>query len=206
MNKVLKISLVRIPIAILFVGIGITAGQMILNLLRSMFSITNTSLANLLAFVLAIPTTYGAYWIYVHYLEKRIGLIHLTSSGARIFSAAAVALQAGLILAATYALTHRLWMALGLHAMWDFANDGIFGVGLAGQTGQSIQGLLQARLSGPDLITGGSFGVEASVITLILVTIAGILILWRAYQKGQFVAHGNRSAIRMQAARSKSES
>jgi CAAX protease family protein len=132
------------------------------------------------------------------------GLIHLTSSGATIFSTVAVALQAGVILAATYALTHRLWMAIGLHMMWDFANDGIFGVGVAGQTGQSIQGLLQASLSGPDLLTGGSFGVEASVITLVIVSIAGILILWRAYQKRQFVTRGNKPVIPMQVARSKS--
>ncbi|HMD79967.1 MAG TPA: hypothetical protein VKE92_01590, partial [Anaerolineales bacterium] len=128
----------------------------------------------------------------------------LTSSGATIFSALAVALQAGVLLAAAYALTHRLWMALGIHMAWDFANDGIFGVGVGGQTGQPIQGLLQARLSGPDLLTGGSFGVEASVITLVIVLIAGILILWSPYQQGPFVTHASKAPIEIQTARSKS--
>src|ERR1051325_3507700 len=71
MNKILQFPLVRMIIAVLFVGIGITVGQTILNLLRSEFSITNIGGANLLALVLVTPATYLAYWIYVHYIEKR---------------------------------------------------------------------------------------------------------------------------------------
>jgi membrane protease YdiL (CAAX protease family) len=285
MNKFLQFPLVRIIIAMLFVGVGIAIGQTILNLLRSVLSITNIGLANLLAFVLVTPATYFAYWIYVRYLEKReltelgssnafqeiglgsligfglfsfiiailwllglyringidfallsfmgalvgafvsafaqemifraviyriteewlgiwwallisawlFGLIHLSSAGATIFSALAVALQAGVVLAAVYALTHRLWMALGLHMAWDFANDGIFGVGVAGQSGQALHGLLQADLNGPKLLTGGAFGVEASIITLVVMLIAGISLLRKAYEKGYFVSRKNRS-------------
>ncbi len=134
------------------------------------------------------------------------GLIHLTSSNATIFSTVAVTLQAGVLLAAVYALTHRLWMAIGLHMAWDFANDGVYGVGIAGQSGHSIQGLLRANLNGPELLTGGAFGVEASVITVVAVLIAGILILWLAYRKGQFISRQNKSLrIDMQLADSKSK-
>jgi len=96
-------------------------------------------------------------------------------------------------LGASYALTHRLWMTLGIHMAWDFANDGIFGVGLAGQTGQSLHGLLQASLNGPDLFTGGALGVETSIVSVIILSIAGILLLRAAYQMGQFVSPKNRS-------------
>jgi CAAX protease family protein len=285
MNKILEFPLVRILIAIVFVGIGILVGQTILNLLRSAFSITNTGRANLLALVIVMPATYFAYWIYVSYIEKReltelgranasrefafgslmgfglfslslailwlfgyyrvnridfvlvsligalvgaflsafaqevifraviyriteewlgtwwalvisamlFGLIHLSSAGATVFTALAVALQAGVVLAAAYALTHRLWMALGLHMAWDFANDGIFGVGVAGQSGQSLHGLLQANLSGPKLLTGGALGIEASLITLVVMLVAGIITLWKTYQKGQWISPRNRS-------------
>src|SRR5689334_1628853 len=71
MNKFLQFPLVRIMIAVVSVGIGITVGQTLLNLLRTAFSITNIGLANLLAFVLVMPPTYFAYWIYVRYIEKR---------------------------------------------------------------------------------------------------------------------------------------
>jgi CAAX protease family protein len=121
------------------------------------------------------------------------GLIHLSSAGATILSALSVALQAGVLLAAAYVLTHRLWMALGLHMAWDFANDGIFGVGVAGQSGQALHGLLQADLNGPKLLTGGALGVEASIITLVIMLIAGISLLRKAYEKGYFVSRKNRS-------------
>jgi len=298
MNKVLQFPLVRIIVAVVFVGIGIVNGQTILNLLRAVFSITNTGLANLLALVLVAPVTYLAYWVYVRYIEKRqltelgrsnatrefglgsligfglfsfviatlwllgfyhvvginfvllsvigalvgafvsafaqelifraviyriteewlgtwwalmifamlFGLIYLSSAGATIFGALAVALQAGVLLVAAYALTHRLWMTLGIHMAWDFANDGIFGVGVAGQSGQSLHGLLQANLNGPKLLTGGALGVEASVVTLVIVLIAGILMLRIPYQRGQFVSRKNKSLrIDMQVAGSKSE-
>ena len=287
MNKIIQFPLVRIIIAVVLVGIGITVGQTILNLLRSVLSITNIGFANLLAFVLVMPATYFAYWIYVRYIEKRdltelgssnvfqefglgsligfglfsfiiailwllgfyrvnginfvmlsligalvgafvsafaqelifraviyriteewlgtwwavaisailFGLIHLTSAGATIFSALAVALQAGVLLSAAYALTHRLWMALGLHMAWDFANDGIFGVGVAGQSGQSLHGLFQASLNGPSLLTGGALGVEGSIITLVIMLIAGAILLRIAHQKGQWVSRQDQSQL-----------
>lgn len=55
-------------------------------------------------------------------------------------STIAIGLQFNILLGAAYALTGCLRMAVGLHMMWDFANDGIFGVGLAGQSSESIIG------------------------------------------------------------------
>jgi hypothetical protein len=279
MSGFLKFPPVRILVAVLIIGICLIVGQTVLNLLRSAFSTTNTSLANLLAFVLVTPATYFAYRIYIRAIEKRdmtelgflgvfrelglgsligfglfgfvmailwllgfyrvtgfdlvwltligalagafvsvfaqelifraviyriteewlgtwwallisailFGLIHLSDAGATIFSTISIALQAGILLAAAYALTHRLWLALGIHMAWDFANDGLFGVGVAGQSGQSLHGVLQANLSGPELFTGGALGVEASVISLIIMLIAGVFLLRQVYQKGQFV-------------------
>lgn len=125
------------------------------------------------------------------------GLIHLSSAGATIFSVLAITIQAGILLAAAYALTHRLWLALGLHTMWDFANDGIFGVGVAGQLGESLHGLVQASLTGPQWLTGGSFGVEASVVSLAIMGIAGLLLLWAAYRRGQFVSRKSKRATEL---------
>lgn len=283
MNKFMQFPLVRIITATLFVGAGIVIGQMVLNLLRSTLSIKDAAIANLLAFLIIIPTVYFAYWMYVRMVEKReltelggsnaiqelglgsltgfglfgfviatlwllgfyrvsgsdvvllslvgalagaftsafvqelifrailyritegwlgmwwavaisailFGLIHLTSAGATIFSAIAVALQAGILLAAAYAWTHRLWVPLGLHALWDFANDGVFGVGIAGGSGQALHGVLQASLQGPDLLTGGVLGVEASLITVVIVLCAGAFMLWQVRQRVLVVSHVN---------------
>lgn len=113
-----------------------------------------------------------------------------TSSGETIFSAIAIAMQAGVLLGAACALTGRLWMAIGLYTMWDFANDGIFGVGIAAQSGQSINGLLRASLSGPELFTGGELGVETSVISILIAFAAGFILLQSAYRKRQLQIPG----------------
>jgi uncharacterized protein len=75
-------------------------------------------------------------------------------------------------------LTHRLWIALGIHMAWDFANDGIFGVGVAGQSGAALHGLFHAKLMGSELFTGGTFGIEASIVSLAVVLLAGVFIFW----------------------------
>jgi len=54
---------------------------------------------------------------------------------------------------------------------------------------------------GPTLMTGGSLGVEASLISLVIVLIAGCLLLMKAYQKGQLVSgKSQRATVNMQMA------
>ena len=60
-------------------------------------------------------------------------------------------------------LTRSLWLPMGLHAAWNFTQGEIFDVPVSGL---SEHGLLNAKLSGPALLSGGSFGLEASVICL----------------------------------------
>jgi hypothetical protein len=69
-NKILQFPLVRILIAVLFIGMGIVVGQAFLNVIRAVFSISHTGLANLLAFVIVTPAAYFSYWMYVRYVER----------------------------------------------------------------------------------------------------------------------------------------
>ena len=55
-------------------------------------------------------------------------------------------------------------------------------------SGLDQQGLVNARLSGPELLSGGSFGLEASVIALTIATAAGIGLVILAVRRGQLVA------------------
>lgn len=115
------------------------------------------------------------------------GLVHIFSAGATVFSTLSIMLEAGILLAAAYILTRRLWLAVGIHIAWDFAVDGIFGVGSSALTGNPIHGLLQAKLIGPDLLTGGQFGVEVSVIALVVALSVGALLTWKSWNAGKFI-------------------
>ena len=274
MQKLLGFPLVRIILAILFVGIGLVVTQLIINLLSQIISADNP-IASIGFTILALLAIYYAYHSYVHLMEKRpvtelagpgalnelalglliglglfsmiiailwalgyyrvtgtngwlviipaivanlpsgfiqevifrgaifritrdwlglwwalgissilFGLIHILSATATLQSVIAITLEAGVLLAAAYMLTDRLWLPIGVHVAWDFANDGIFGVGSSGATGETIRGLLQAKLTGPVLLSGGTAGVEASLVAVILVLAVSIYMIrtatWKA--------------------------
>ena len=110
------------------------------------------------------------------------GIIHALSAGATVQSVIAITLEAGVLLGAAYLLTHRLWLPIGIHVAWDLANDGIFGTGAAGISGESIRGILQATLSGPAILSGGTAGVEASLVSVVVLLAVSIYMLRRAFQ------------------------
>lgn len=111
------------------------------------------------------------------------GLLHWANPGATAMSALAIALTAGVLLAAAYVLTRSLWLPIGIHFGWNFTEGGIFGASVSG--GKS-HGILTTAFSGPDLLTGGKFGPEGSVITIGICLVASIVMLVLAAQRGQW--------------------
>ena len=105
------------------------------------------------------------------------GLLHMFNSGFTMQSLIDLILFG--ILETFYIIkTDNLWGAAGIHGAWNFAQGNIFGVLVSGSTTGSS--LLQfAPGSGPDWLTGGSFGAEGSIVCT-LVMLVTILIL--AYQ------------------------
>jgi len=102
------------------------------------------------------------------------GLLHVFNPGATLASTAAIAVEAGILLAAAYLVTRSLWLAIGLHIGWNFTEGGVFGASVSG--GKS-HGLIITTFAGPDWLTGGKFGPEASLTAVaVCVTVAAILL------------------------------
>lgn len=99
----------------------------------------------------------------------------------QIASCTALGLDAGLLFCAAYLLTRRLWMAAGIHAFWNIFEGPVFGTLVSGH--DMGNPLILSSLGGPALLTGGSFGPEASIIE---VTIC-LLIAWAIWRKSQLV-------------------
>jgi membrane protease YdiL (CAAX protease family) len=114
------------------------------------------------------------------------GGAHIFNPNASWLAAVAIAFEAGILLGAAYMLTRRLWLAVGMHAAWNFTQGWVFSVPVSGTGGQPI-GLISTTRIGPDWLTGGSFGLEASVMAMIVATVAGLLLLWWAHRLGRFV-------------------
>jgi len=114
------------------------------------------------------------------------GALHLTNPDATWAGALGIMLEAGILLGAAYLYTRRLWLAAGMHAAWNFTQAWVFSVPVSG-TGDTI-GILATRRMGPEWLTGGKFGLEASAAAVVVATAAGLLLLWGAWRKGGFVA------------------
>ncbi len=123
-------------------------------------------------------------WIALAVSAAIFGLLHLLNHGATLLDAGAITIEGGIMLAAAYMLTRRLWLCIGIHIAWNFMQGGVFSGAVSGG---AQKGLLQAKIVGPDWLTGGSFGVEASVVALVVCAAAGIVLLIAAKHKGQIV-------------------
>ncbi|MEV5985639.1 type II CAAX endopeptidase family protein [Streptomyces sp. NPDC052051] len=113
------------------------------------------------------------------------GAAHLLNKDATLLGAIAIAIEAGGMLAAAYAATRSLWLPIGLHFGWNFAESGIFGTEVSGNG--DTRGLLDASTSGPQLITGGEFGPEASVYSILIGAVLTLVFLWLAHRRGTVV-------------------
>ena len=127
---------------------------------------------------------FGGSWFALALTSALFGLAHLFNPNATLLSSFALALEAGMLLGGAYMLTRNLWMAIGLHAAWNFTQGWIFDVPVSG-TDQN--GMVEAELSGPELLSGGAFGLEASLIAMVLATAAGIALVVLAVRRGELV-------------------
>jgi hypothetical protein len=127
---------------------------------------------------------FGGSWFALALTSALFGLAHLFNPNATALASFAIALEAGLLLGGAYMLTRNLWMAIGLHAAWNFTQGWIFDVPVSG-TDQN--GMVEAQLSGPELLSGGAFGLEASLIAMVLATAAGLMLVVLAVRRGEIV-------------------
>jgi hypothetical protein len=54
-------------------------------------------------------------------------------------------------------------------------------------SGTNQDGMVEARLSGPELLSGGAFGLEASVIAMLLATTVGVALVVMAIKRGELM-------------------
>lgn len=129
----------------------------------------------------------------LHLLEKIIGtwpalavstalfgVAHLANPDANALTLSCLGLLA-VCLSLAFLATRRLWLCIGLHWAWNFAQGGIFSLPVSGT--QLWPGLLDARSAGPAWATGGEFGIEASAVTLVLTLLLSVRFFTQAQQR-----------------------
>ncbi|NQU54884.1 MAG: CPBP family intramembrane metalloprotease, partial [Bacteroidetes bacterium] len=96
----------------------------------------------------------------MHGLNSSLGRIALTN----LF-------LAGILLGSAYIFTKNLWFPISLHLFWNFFQGPVLGYHVSGQ---QIESLFSIKLSGNEMLNGGGFGFEGSLVcTLMLVVVIG---------------------------------
>jgi membrane protease YdiL (CAAX protease family) len=124
-------------------------------------------------------------WISLVVSSLVFGLVHLINPAATLMGAIFISVEAGILLAAAYMLTRRLWMSMGFHVAWNYVQSGVYSGIVSGA--DADPGLLKSTIEGPVVLTGGQFGLESSVVAFLLCTTTGVILLIMAVRKGHVV-------------------
>lgn len=75
----------------------------------------------------------------------------------------------GLVLGITYVITRSLWLPIFFHLSWNFIQGPVLGFRVSGLSFASI---MSSETSGSEVITGGQYGFEGSIICTFLLFFA----------------------------------
>ncbi|MEZ7005514.1 lysostaphin resistance A-like protein [Streptomyces sp. AD55] len=109
------------------------------------------------------------------------GVAHLGAPGANAWSGLAIALEAGVLLAAAFLWRRSIWFVVGLHFAWN-TTEQLLGIPVSGHTPEA---LFTADVHGSALLTGGSFGLEASIVPVLIGVALAVAMLVRAHRSGR---------------------
>ena len=200
----------RDPLALRHLGLGLGAGFLVFSLavgiaaLFGVYRITGEgSLAGLPAALIAAAIfpaineelifrgilfrwieEFGGSWLALLLTSVFFGAAHLMNPHASAIAAIGIAFEAGVMLGAAYMLTRSLWLPMGLHAAWNFTQGSIYDIPVSGTP---ANGVVEAELNGPPLLTGNGFGLEASLIAIVIATLFGLWLLSLAIRRGQLM-------------------
>lgn len=129
-------------------------------------------------------TTLGesiGFWPAAIFLSSIFGLVHLLFKPHEDWIDPISVGLYGVFWCLTLRRTGSLWFAVGFHAASDYADMILFAEPNSGNDGKPLLGhLLDVRFHGPDWLTGGPRGTEASL--LVFVVLAGLFYFFnRAY-------------------------
>ncbi len=112
-----------------------------------------------------------------------VELQHVTNSNFKMFDLFLYLIW-GFTMAMLFIHTKRVWLPYFFHVGWNFAQP-FYGSKLTGAN--DFGTIIQSKFTGPDLLTGGEFGIEDSLFTLSFLLITGIVLYYFAKKQGKIV-------------------
>lgn len=115
-------------------------------------------------------------WIATIAVSLLFAIAHAKNPNASTFGLINVGL-AGVWLAIGYFKTRALWLSIGMHISWNFAQGFVYGYPVSGTTSDKEQ-IVHAVVNGPVWLTGGTFGPEGGALATGMLVIGSALIMF----------------------------
>lgn len=131
-----------------------------------------------------IDERFGFWWALV-VSALIFGFIHLITPNASIWSAIAIVIEAGVLLGAAFKYSGGLWLPIGIHWAWNFTQGNVFGFSVSGHDKE--ESILNSLISGPDILTGGEYGPEASIISVVIGCLLSAYFIWKYLKKRTYL-------------------
>ncbi|RUT70746.1 CPBP family intramembrane metalloprotease [Flavobacterium cupreum] len=113
------------------------------------------------------------------------GALHMANPNSTLLSGLCITF-AGFLLGAAFVYSRNLWFPIALHFAWNFTQSGIFGAITSGN--EKTKSLLESKIQGSVLLTGGEFGPEGSIQATVFCLIAAIVLLALSHKENKIIA------------------
>jgi hypothetical protein len=124
-------------------------------------------------YLLFVYTRRLKFWYASLFLSCLFGVAHLGNPNENVFGILQVVVV-GMIFCLTIRRTGTLWLAVGFHAAWDWAQTFFYGTPDSGLLG--VGRLLNSSSVGPKWLTGGAAGPEGSVLAFAVLLLFALLV------------------------------
>ena len=116
-------------------------------------------------------------------IEMLVELQHLSNPASSILSLPLYLIW-GFTMAMMFIYTKRIWLPYFFHIGWNFSQP-FYGSNLTGTN--DMGSIIQSKFTGPELLTGGAFGIEGSIFTTTFLLLIGIILYYRAKRESKIV-------------------
>ena len=113
-------------------------------------------------------------WLAAVLISLLFAIVHLDNPDVTVVGISNIFLV-GIVIAVLYFQTLRLWLPIGYHLSWNWAHGWLWGFDVSGI--ELEHKVFIANPRGPDLLTGGEFGLEGSILTTALIVGVGVWLL-----------------------------
>ena len=112
------------------------------------------------------------------------GILHMGNAGVTFLSVLNIILD-GVLAGLLFIYTDSIWLVVAQHGTWNYVQGNLLGFKVSG-TGADASIFSFTMGSGPDWLTGGTFGAEGSIITTIVLLLSLVIVYRLGERKEKF--------------------